>query len=97
MGDLLEFMLVFVPMAAVAGLAFHLIRSRKSRGQSQARPQAQDSTENSDERLMRSEKMRLEERVRVLERIVTDRSHSLEQEIEALRDTPTHMTPQEKM
>jgi len=30
----------------------------------------------------------LEDRVRVLERIVTDRSHSLDQEIEALRDTP---------
>jgi len=97
MGDLLEFMLVFAPMAAVAGLVFYLVRSRKSRPQSQAEPQTQDRLETSGERLVRDEKLRLEERVRVLERIVTDRSYSLEQEIEALRDGAAKMTSKEQI
>ncbi|WP_379552037.1 hypothetical protein ACRAQ7_07960 [Erythrobacter sp. W53] len=97
MGDLLEFMLIFAPIAAVAGLAFHLVRSRKSRVQSTGHSQADSGLETSGERLLHDEKLRLEERVRVLERIVTDRSYSLEQEIEALRGKPAAAGDTEKM
>lgn len=40
---------------------------------------------------------RLEERVRVLERIITDRGHSLASEIEALRDDTAPADPAKRL
>ncbi len=84
MGDFLEFLLVAVPIAAVLGGGFYLVRRKiNSLGLALAEERGSNRTAKIVE-----EKSALEERVRVLERIVTSRGYTIAEEIEALRDMP---------
>ena len=84
MGDFLEFLLVAVPIAAVLGGGFYLVRRKiNSLGLALAEERGSNRTAKIAE-----EKSALEERVRVLERIVTSRGYTVAEEIEALRDMP---------
>lgn len=84
MGDLLEFLLVAVPFAAVVGTPIYLFR-RKINGLKQEL--AEERGQNTTAKIA-TEKSELEERVRVLERIVTSRGYTVAEEIEELRRTP---------
>jgi hypothetical protein len=84
MGDLLEFMIVAAPLAAVIGTPIYLFR-RKINGLQ--RDLAEQTGQNHTARIA-TEKSALEERVRVLERIVTSRGYTVAEEIEALRTEP---------
>lgn len=84
MGDLLEFLLVAVPIAAVVGTPIYLFRRRINGLQ---RDLAHERGQNTTARIA-DEKSALEQRVRVLERIVTSRGFTVAEEIEALRTSP---------
>ena len=85
MGDLLEFLLVAVPIAAVIGTPIYLFRRKiNALGRELAEERGQNTTAQ-----IASEKSALEERVRVLERIVTSRGYTVAEEIEALRSEPS--------
>lgn len=84
MGDLLEFMIVAVPLAAAIGTPIYLFR-RKINGLQ--RDLAEQKGQNHTAQIA-TEKSALEERVRVLERIVTSRGYTVAEEIEALRSLP---------
>ena len=84
MGDLLEFMLVAVPLAAVIGTPIYLFRRKiNALKQELAEQKGQNHTAQ-----IVTEKSALEERVRVLERIVTSRGYTIAEEIEELRRSP---------
>jgi len=75
-----EMVVVIVIVVMVAGI----IRARMGIGHGRHGPAAAgDGEEN---RRLREEVRTLKDRVEVLERIVTDRTHALDMEIERLRD-----------
>ena len=84
MDDLIEFIIVAVPFAAVIGTPIYLFR-RKINGLQ--RDLAEQKGQNHTAQIA-TEKSALEERVRVLERIVTSRGYTVAEEIEALRSEP---------
>lgn len=84
MGDLLEFLLLAVPAAAVIGTPIYLVRRHiNALKQELAEERGQNTTAQ-----IATEKSALEERVRVLERIVTSRGYTVAEEIEELRGMP---------
>ena len=83
MGDLLEFLLVAVPIAGVLGGGYFLVRGKFN----QLRLALAEERGSNKTAQIATEKMALEERVRVLERIVTDKGYGIAEEIEALRDS----------
>jgi len=85
MGDLLEFLLIAVPAAAVIGTPIYLFGGKINGLQ---REKAEEKGQNQTAQIA-TEKSALEERVRVLERIVTSGGYTLAEEIEALRGGPT--------
>ena len=72
---------VLIPLAAIfAGVFRHWLRVKEKHLEAQSRYTAELTAQYA------AQTERLEERVRVLERIATDKEHSLEREIELLRD-----------
>jgi hypothetical protein len=85
MNDIASWIWVLIPLAAIGIAPFKMWMRMKEK---QLETQTSQTAEKAAQYAAHTE--RLEQRVRVLERIITDKGGDLSNEIEALRDQPTH-------
>jgi hypothetical protein len=85
MNDIASWIWVLIPLAAIGIAPFKMWMRMKEK---QLESQTSQTAEKAAQYAAHTE--RLEQRVRVLERIITDKGGDLANEIEALRDHPTH-------
>jgi hypothetical protein len=85
MNDIASWVWVLIPLAAIGIAPFKMWMRMKEK---QLETQTSQTAEKAAQYAAHTE--RLEQRVRVLERIITDKGGDLSNEIEALRDQPTH-------
>jgi hypothetical protein len=85
MNSIASWIWVLIPLAAIGIAPFKMWMRMKEK---QLENQTSMTAEKAAQYAAHTE--RLEQRVRVLERIITDKGVDLSNEIEALRDQPTH-------
>jgi hypothetical protein len=85
MNSIASWIWVLIPLAAIGIAPFKMWMRMKEK---QLESQTSQTAEKAAQYAAHTE--RLEQRVRVLERIITDKGGDLSNEIEALRDHPTH-------
>jgi hypothetical protein len=85
MNNIASWIWVLIPLAAIGIAPFKMWMRMKEK---QLENQTSMTAEKAAQYAAHTE--RLEQRVRVLERIITDKGGDLSNEIEALRDQPTH-------
>jgi hypothetical protein len=85
MNSIASWVWVLIPLAAIGIAPFKMWMRMKEK---QLESQTSQTAEKAAQYAAHTE--RLEQRVRVLERIITDKGGDLANEIEALRDQPTH-------
>lgn len=85
MNSIASWIWVLIPLAAIGIAPFKMWMRMKEK---QLENQTSMTAEKAAQYAAHTE--RLEQRVRVLERIITDKGGDLSNEIEALRDQPTH-------